>query len=110
MSRSEEELYPNLIDAGVAGACDLPELRVGSVMVRAIPLRVVECIERLQAQLQPHFFAEFEVLEERHVPVIDSWPTQDVPARGSNNAGVGLRKCRSIEPLRDTLIQSAVCI
>src|SRR5438093_458989 len=110
MHRSEKKLYPNLIDAGVVGACDLPELRVGSVMVGAIPLRVVECIERLQPQLQPHFFAEFEVLEEGHVPVIDSRPTQDVPARGANNASVGLRECRRIEPLSDTLVKSAVWI
>src|SRR5439155_12682685 len=110
MHRSEKELYPNLIDAGVVGAGDLPELRVGSVMVGAIPLRVVECIERLQPQLQPHFFPEFEVLEEGHVPVIDSRPTQDVPARGANHASVGLRECRRIKPLGDTLVKSAVWI
>src|SRR5690348_15667877 len=79
-------------------------------MVGPIPLRMVEGIERLQPQLQPHLFAEFEVLEQGHVPVIDSRPTQDVPARGANHACVGLRECRRIKPLRDTLVKSRVWI
>ena len=61
-------------------ARDLSELLVGNIMVRAAPLRVVERVERLQPHLQPHLFTDFKILEDGHVPVIDSRPAQDIPA------------------------------
>jgi hypothetical protein len=67
--RLKDYLGPELIDARSSRAQDSPEVRVRHVTNGDAPLCVVECIERLEAELEANSLRYGEVLEQSRVPI-----------------------------------------
>src|SRR3954463_8547000 len=80
---SEHDLHPDLHETGRRGTHDLAERRARNVAVhrrRAVELRVVEDVERLDANLRHALGPESHALDERQVGIVDT-RTMEEPAR-----------------------------
>src|SRR4051812_6675871 len=97
-ARSEYELQSYLVDACRSRAENPAEVLARHVGFNAGPLCMVERIERFEPELQPRVTCELDVLEERHVPVIDAGPAQRVAPDGAETAGSRLGERRRVEP------------
>src|SRR5437870_5317223 len=86
--RSEAELQAKLDDPGIAGGVDEPERRLINVAVGRVPLRVVEEVEELGAELGVEALGEFGVLQDAHVDVLDDGAGDGGAARGAIANGV----------------------
>src|SRR4051794_25278839 len=73
-ARLKAEAKRHLEVAGVIVlARDLQEIRqVGRIRSDAVPVGVIEGVERLRAELEGHALANFEVFEQSQVPVLES--------------------------------------
>ena len=88
-----------------------PESRTRNVTCPSpVELRVVEEIERLEPELQPHVAAGLEVLEQREIEVVDAGAAQDVASGVAELPESRLREGGRVEPLFDALVESDVRI
>ena len=69
-------------------------------VVHVCPLRVVEHVEGLESQLDPHVLSKDEVLEERHVEVVNARAVDGVAMEIAEASRCGRSKGRRVEPLR----------
>src|SRR5262249_57975984 len=109
------ELCPNsqLNDARVTSRRELPELAVDLGAARIEPrrrivsaeLRVVECVVELRPELEAESFANFKILKERHVKVIEARTPEQHLGHSSQSSGRGYPEClRSEIPAEGALV------
>src|SRR5438105_6567095 len=64
-----------------------------------VGLRMIEDVINLEAQLQAHVFAKREVLEEGHIPIIDSRASEGIAADVADAADCRFGKSGRVEPV-----------
>src|SRR5215471_21690001 len=79
-SSSEIELQPQLHDARIVRCQHLAKCTAEQVGIDRFKIRVIQHIERLEAELEAHRFCQLDVFEQREVPAFDAGST-DAAAR-----------------------------
>src|SRR5262249_16417580 len=88
-----------------SGRCE--EVARDQIVVYAAPLRWIEDVEGLSAELESSCLCELEMLEQSHVEVRRSGVAQAVATGVSKRKPRGIRICRRIVESRGCAISSA---
>ena len=108
----ERELGGELNESRRGGGCDLAERRAHDVAVHgagAVELRVVEDVERFEANLEVPRLVERDALDQREVEVLDARPVEEPARRVAELAERRHAEARGVErrPLRRIVIDLA---
>src|SRR5262249_56341123 len=68
----KDQLQPKLNDARGAGAGGNPKVTTAQVTIRHVPVRMIEGIKELAAELQPHLLPNVDVLIDRQIDKVRS--------------------------------------
>ena len=85
------------------GACDGTNLSISNIRVRQPELRMVEHIKSLSAEFKAYLIANYEILEQRHIPVHATRSEQAVTRR----IAVGKRCRRGISTWIEPALERA---
>src|SRR5215510_3129296 len=100
--RSENDLRPELVDArGARAGDDAERSLIRHITSDGVPLRMVEGIEGLEAELEAHSFGNREVFKQPRVPVVDARRAQDAAPRSAQKTRVGLFERGLVKPTVD---------